>query len=46
MWDEYLFPASVEEALEILHGHQPPPLPSGAGREIEGIVAEANRALA
>jgi trimethylamine--corrinoid protein Co-methyltransferase len=34
------------EALEILHGHQPPPLPSGAEQIIEEIVAEANSVLA
>ncbi len=35
-----------EEALCILHNHQPPPLPPGAGEEIEAILAEADRALA
>jgi trimethylamine:corrinoid methyltransferase-like protein len=34
------------EALEILHNHQPPPLPTGAEGKIESIVAEADRALA
>jgi trimethylamine--corrinoid protein Co-methyltransferase len=34
------------EALEILHTHQPPPLPPGAADRIEAIVAEAERALA
>ena len=34
------------EALEILHTHQPPPLPAGAVNRIEAIVAEADRALA
>jgi trimethylamine--corrinoid protein Co-methyltransferase len=34
------------EALEILHSHRPPPLPPGAGRAIEEIVAEADQALA
>jgi hypothetical protein len=38
--------AAHAEALEILHGHEPPPLPSGAGQAIEEIVAEADRALA
>jgi trimethylamine--corrinoid protein Co-methyltransferase len=35
-----------EEALDILHNHQPPPLPDGAAERIEAIVAEADRALA
>jgi trimethylamine--corrinoid protein Co-methyltransferase len=34
------------EALDILHSHQPPPLPAGAAGQIEAIVAEADRALA
>jgi trimethylamine--corrinoid protein Co-methyltransferase len=34
------------EALHILHNHQPPPLPPGAGQAIEDIVAEADQALA
>ena len=34
------------EALEILHKHQPPPLPAGAADRIEAIVAEADEALA
>lgn len=35
-----------EEALDILHNHQPPPLPEGAADKIEAIVAEADKALA
>jgi trimethylamine--corrinoid protein Co-methyltransferase len=35
-----------EEALDILHNHQPPPLPPGAGEKIEAILAEADKALA
>jgi len=35
-----------EEAVEILRSHAPPPLPSRAGRAMEEIVAEADRALA
>jgi len=35
-----------EEALDILHNHQPPPLPAGAADKIEAIVAEADKALA
>jgi trimethylamine--corrinoid protein Co-methyltransferase len=35
-----------EEALDILHNHQPPPLPTGAVDKIEAIVAEADKALA
>jgi len=34
------------EALDILHNHQPPPLPAGAENRIEAIVAEADSALA
>jgi trimethylamine--corrinoid protein Co-methyltransferase len=34
------------EALEILHSHKPPALPDGAAEQIEGIVTEADRALA
>jgi trimethylamine--corrinoid protein Co-methyltransferase len=34
------------EALEILHNHKPPALPSGAADRIEAIVADADRALA
>jgi trimethylamine:corrinoid methyltransferase-like protein len=35
-----------EEALEILHTHQPPPLPTGAAEQIDAIMAEAEKALA
>jgi trimethylamine--corrinoid protein Co-methyltransferase len=35
-----------EEALDILHNHQPLPLPEGAVDKIEAIVAEADKALA
>jgi trimethylamine--corrinoid protein Co-methyltransferase len=35
-----------EEALEILHHHQPPPLPEGAADKIEAILAAADEALA
>ena len=34
------------EALDILHNHQPPPLPEGAADKIEAIVAEVDKALA
>ena len=34
-----------KEALDILHNHQPPPLPEGAAAKIEAIVAEADKAL-
>jgi hypothetical protein len=34
------------EALEVLHNHQPPPLPAGAADKIGAIVAEADKALA
>jgi trimethylamine--corrinoid protein Co-methyltransferase len=33
------------EALDILHNHRPPPLPSGADSAIEAIVAEADQEL-
>ncbi len=35
-----------EEALDILHNHQRPPLPEGAADKIEAIVAEVDKALA
>jgi trimethylamine--corrinoid protein Co-methyltransferase len=35
-----------QDALNILHNHQPPPLPDGAADEIEAIVARADEALA
>jgi trimethylamine--corrinoid protein Co-methyltransferase len=34
-----------EEALEILYGHRPPPLPPGAAEGLEAILAEADGAL-
>jgi len=34
------------EALDILHNHQPPPLPEDAAQKIEAMVAEADKALA
>ena len=34
-----------EEALDILHNHQPPSLPEGAADRIEAIVTEADEAL-
>ena len=34
------------EALDILHHHQPPPLPEGAAARIKAIVAEADKELA
>jgi trimethylamine--corrinoid protein Co-methyltransferase len=34
------------EALDILHNHQAPPLPTGADDKIASIVAEADRTLA
>ena len=37
---------SVEEALDILHNHEPLALPNGAAEQIEAVVAEAYRALA
>jgi trimethylamine--corrinoid protein Co-methyltransferase len=33
------------EALDILHLHQPPPLPAGASEKIETILAEADSGL-
>jgi trimethylamine--corrinoid protein Co-methyltransferase len=35
-----------EDALDILHHHQPPPLPEGAADKIEAILAAADEALA
>jgi len=35
-----------QDALNILHNHQPPPLLDGAAEEIETIVARADEALA
>lgn len=35
-----------EDALEILHHHQPPPLPTGAEEQIEKIICEADAGLA
>jgi hypothetical protein len=43
---EDLLDVVYEEALDILYNHQPPPLPGGAGEEIEAILAAADRALA
>jgi trimethylamine:corrinoid methyltransferase-like protein len=34
-----------QEALEILHNHQPLALPEGAADKIEAILAKADRAL-
>jgi trimethylamine--corrinoid protein Co-methyltransferase len=44
--DQVLLEAIHEEALDILHNHQPPPLPPGAEEQIKTIVTEADRALA
>jgi trimethylamine--corrinoid protein Co-methyltransferase len=49
MWppaDKTMLEVANEEALKILHHHQPPPLPEGATTRIEQIVAEADRELA
>jgi trimethylamine--corrinoid protein Co-methyltransferase len=35
-----------EEALQILHEHEPPPLAAGAEQVMEAVVAEADRVLA
>ncbi len=35
-----------EEALDILHNHQPLPLPAGAEDQIEAVMTKADRALA
>jgi trimethylamine---corrinoid protein Co-methyltransferase len=35
-----------QEVLEIMHRHQPPPLPDGAAEGLEAILARADRALA
>jgi hypothetical protein len=34
-----------DEALDILHNHQPPPLPAGAADRMEAILAEADQLL-
>ncbi len=34
-----------QEALDILHNHQPPALPAGAAAKVASIVAAADRAL-
>ena len=35
-----------EQALDILHSHNPPPLPVGAGLKIEAIVEDADKEFA
>ncbi len=44
--DQVLLESIHEEALDILHNHQPPSLPPGAEEQIKAIVAEADRVLA
>jgi trimethylamine:corrinoid methyltransferase-like protein len=44
--DQVLLEAIHEEALEILHNHQPPPPPPGCEEQIQTIMAEADSALA
>ena len=44
--DVPLLDLAHQEAVDILHNHQPPPLPAGAEAELERIMAEAGRALA
>jgi trimethylamine--corrinoid protein Co-methyltransferase len=44
--DKALLEMVHSEALEILHSHQPPPLPEGAGDRIEALVAKADKVLA
>jgi trimethylamine:corrinoid methyltransferase-like protein len=34
-----------QEAFDILHNHQPLPIPTGASEQIEAIVNEADKAL-
>jgi len=43
--DKSMLEVAREEALDILYNHQPPPLPAGAEKKIEAIVAEADKAL-
>jgi trimethylamine--corrinoid protein Co-methyltransferase len=43
--DVPLLDLAHQEAVDILHNHQPPPLPAGAEAELERILAEAGRAL-
>jgi len=44
--DKTMLEIAHEEALDILYNHQPPPLPRGAEKKNEAIVAEADRTLA
>lgn len=43
--DQVLLESVHEEALDILHHHQPPALPAGARAEIQAIVASADEFL-
>ena len=44
--DKTMLEIAHQEALDILYNHQPPPLPAGAEKKIEAIVAEADSVLA
>ncbi|UCD42699.1 MAG: trimethylamine methyltransferase family protein [Chloroflexota bacterium] len=49
MWppaDKTILELAREEALEIYHHHEPPPLPSGARSQMETILKEADAAFA
>jgi trimethylamine--corrinoid protein Co-methyltransferase len=48
MWppaNQYYVDIVHQDALHILHNHQPPPLPEGAAEKIDAIVARADREL-
>ncbi len=48
MWppaNKYYVDIVHQDALNILHNHQPPPLPDGAAEKIDAIVAQADREL-
>jgi hypothetical protein len=48
MWppvDKTIYDLVHEEALEIYHQHEPPPLPEGATEKLEDIFIEADQEL-
>lgn len=48
MWppvDKTIYDLAHEEALEIYHHHEPPPLPDGASEKLEDIFIAADQAL-
>jgi trimethylamine:corrinoid methyltransferase-like protein len=42
---ETMLELAREEALEIMHHHQPPPLPDGAAEALRTILSRADQAL-